>query len=139
MLIIVKFCMCDYVLVFFKQKTAYEMRISDWSSDVCSSDLGQQDAAPHHRIGHRIAAFRRARRHALHGRLAQDVAREDGSRLNIALLEPDMQLGARERCIGADRQRKGDRKRVVGGNRGTVRVDLGCRLYNKKKKKEIQK
>src|SRR3546814_14662018 len=30
-----------YVLFFFfKQKTAYEMRISDWSSDVCSSDLG---------------------------------------------------------------------------------------------------
>src|SRR3546814_1392265 len=27
-------CLC-----FFKQKTAYEMRISDWSSDVCSSDL----------------------------------------------------------------------------------------------------
>src|SRR3546814_5449107 len=26
---------------FFKQKTAYEMRISDWSSDVCSSDLAQ--------------------------------------------------------------------------------------------------
>src|SRR3546814_9859618 len=26
---------------FFKQKTAYDMRISDWSSDVCSSDLGQ--------------------------------------------------------------------------------------------------
>src|SRR3546814_17015224 len=26
-------------LCFFKQKTAYEMRISDWSSDVCSSDL----------------------------------------------------------------------------------------------------
>src|SRR3546814_3942602 len=28
---------------FFKQKTAYEMRISDWSSDVCSSDLGGAD------------------------------------------------------------------------------------------------
>src|SRR3546814_2379887 len=28
------------VFCFFKQKTAYEMRISDWSSDVCSSDLG---------------------------------------------------------------------------------------------------
>src|SRR3546814_5306691 len=27
------------MFVFFKQKTAYEMRISDWSSDVCSSDL----------------------------------------------------------------------------------------------------
>src|SRR3546814_7861929 len=30
-------CVCFF---FFKQKTAYEMRISDWSSDVCSSDLG---------------------------------------------------------------------------------------------------
>src|SRR3546814_9021578 len=29
-----------YLFFFFKQKTAYEMRISDWSSDVCSSDLG---------------------------------------------------------------------------------------------------
>src|SRR3546814_15546943 len=28
-----------YFFFFFKQKTAYEMRISDWSSDVCSSDL----------------------------------------------------------------------------------------------------
>src|SRR3546814_8913228 len=28
-----------YVIFVFKQKTAYEMRISDWSSDVCSSDL----------------------------------------------------------------------------------------------------
>src|SRR3546814_3714255 len=32
LLVLVVFC-------FFKQKTAYEMRISDWSSDVCSSDL----------------------------------------------------------------------------------------------------
>src|SRR3546814_5056243 len=31
--------MCFFVIFFFKQKTAYEMRISDWSSDVCSSDL----------------------------------------------------------------------------------------------------
>src|SRR3546814_9803322 len=33
-------CLCTLFLFFyFKQKTAYEMRISDWSSDVCSSDL----------------------------------------------------------------------------------------------------
>src|SRR3546814_6870547 len=31
--------LCLYLFFFFKQKTAYEMRISDWSSDVCSSDL----------------------------------------------------------------------------------------------------
>src|SRR3546814_9842318 len=33
-----------FVFFFFKQKTAYEMRISDWSSDVCSSDLRQRPA-----------------------------------------------------------------------------------------------
>src|SRR3546814_10111316 len=32
-----------YVVFFFKQKTAYDMRISDWSSDVCSSDLSPGD------------------------------------------------------------------------------------------------
>src|SRR3546814_2051317 len=33
-------CCCRLCcMLFFKQKTAYEMRISDWSSDVCSSDL----------------------------------------------------------------------------------------------------
>src|SRR3546814_2027000 len=32
---------CGMFFFFFKQKTAYEMRISDWSSDVCSSDLFQ--------------------------------------------------------------------------------------------------
>src|SRR3546814_4054199 len=31
--------LCCGFIFFFKQKTAYEMRISDWSSDVCSSDL----------------------------------------------------------------------------------------------------
>src|SRR3546814_2526520 len=45
---------------FFKQKTAYEMRISDWSSDVCSSDLkGENESAPDFRLqaaGHDIGA-----------------------------------------------------------------------------------
>src|SRR3546814_5331501 len=36
--------MCTLFL-FFKQKTAYEMRISDWSSDVCSSDLQREGNA----------------------------------------------------------------------------------------------
>src|SRR3546814_13037330 len=47
---------CDFF--FFKQKTAYEMRISGWSSDVCSSDLLTRDRHPrpasipeHHRLG----------------------------------------------------------------------------------------
>src|SRR3546814_7162956 len=37
--------MVRVLFFFFKQKTAYEMRISDWSSDVCSSDLGVLDEA----------------------------------------------------------------------------------------------
>src|SRR3546814_7920002 len=49
-MVVLVYCCVVYVVVlsvlyllvfvfFFKQKTAYEMRISDWSSDVCSSDL----------------------------------------------------------------------------------------------------
>src|SRR3546814_4263325 len=58
---------------FFKQKTAYEMRISDWSSDVCSSDL------PRHRRDHpRRAALCRSAR--LHRAVRGDGARGDDRR-----------------------------------------------------------
>src|SRR3546814_11447482 len=40
------------VFFFFKQKTAYEMRISDWSSDVCSSDLQREKPERHRRRDH---------------------------------------------------------------------------------------
>src|SRR3546814_3794828 len=47
-------CLCLCVFFFFKQKTAYEMRISDWSSDVCSSVCLAGDeawqAAPDHAV-----------------------------------------------------------------------------------------
>src|SRR3546814_1013034 len=43
-------------LFFFKQKTAYEMRISDWSSDVCSSDLNGQPYAQASLLSERIVA-----------------------------------------------------------------------------------
>src|SRR3546814_4698445 len=38
-----EYFVCCMLFFFFKQKTAYEMRISDWSSDVCSSDLTKRD------------------------------------------------------------------------------------------------
>src|SRR3546814_1210740 len=49
--------MCFVAFFFFKQKTAYEMRISDWSSDVCSSDLpgAQRGRAP---AGRRLVSGR---------------------------------------------------------------------------------
>src|SRR3546814_5537610 len=45
-----------YVLLFFffKQKTSYEMRISDWSSDVCSSDLRRDAVQPGPAGGHPV-------------------------------------------------------------------------------------
>src|SRR3546814_7849037 len=62
--IIVVVVVCGFCF-FFKQKTAYEVRMSDWSSDVCSSDLAE-DALERHRRprrgarqddrGHRTAA-----------------------------------------------------------------------------------
>src|SRR3546814_10171171 len=67
-----------YVFLFFKQKTAYEMRISDWSSDVCSSDLDR--GAVRHGIGERHAKLDEVgpgRRQALHDR-------QRGLRIGIA-------------------------------------------------------
>src|SRR3546814_14667666 len=40
-------CVIQRLFLFFKQKTAYEMRISDWSSDVCSSDLTARGILDH--------------------------------------------------------------------------------------------
>src|SRR3546814_16530002 len=112
------------------------MRISDWSSDVCSSDLEQ--AADH---GARAAPDppRRSRRadqprgpRAIRGvgRAPQDP--DVGYRQRDA--RPN-QRGRRER-IGATEIRK-ERKRVVEGKRVTVRVDLGGhRKLTKKKQKD---
>src|SRR3546814_15606487 len=64
---VLRYVMCMYydvfvMFFFFKQKTAYEMRISDWSSDVCSSDLAIKHHPPFGKLaaldeiqGHRFA------------------------------------------------------------------------------------
>src|SRR3546814_20963803 len=69
---------------FFKQKTAYEMRISDWSSDVCSSDLHNPDRPWRIETGNQIGERRAA------GRPPLDPAR-DGVRIPI---EDDADLAA---------------------------------------------
>src|SRR3546814_4189992 len=74
---------CGFLFFFFfKQKTAYEMRISDWSSDVCSSDLHDQDVMAvegrgrHHLDLHRL--FRLAMALAPDGRPARSEERRVG-------------------------------------------------------------
>src|SRR3546814_11890099 len=118
-------------LLFFKQKTAYEMRISDWSSDVCSSDLArprrfhrQMDRAG----GPRPAAHRR------HRRRTRDARRGGaGDRAGIA-------RGAggtgQDRRPGYPRSRA-DRKSVVSGKSVSVRVALGGRRIMKKKNYDV--
>src|SRR3546814_1236420 len=54
---------------FFKQKTAYEMRISDWSSDVCSSDL---QTAAHKAPGYAIANISLKPIHGIGGDITAD-------------------------------------------------------------------
>src|SRR3546814_7518660 len=62
---------------FFKQKTAYEMRISDWSSDVCSSDLdaaGQFPAPPDRPLWRQDAGTRAGLSRSLDGGVPQEPA-----------------------------------------------------------------
>src|SRR3546814_1157851 len=54
--------LCCSLFFFFKQKTAYEMRISDWSSDVCSSDLSAPSTVLRRWLRHRRPPCRCRRR-----------------------------------------------------------------------------
>src|SRR3546814_2240043 len=87
-------------LLVFKQKTAYEMRISDWSSDVCSSDLVQDP-----RAALAVAVERRLppilvprRRHLPVVEIPGDPLR--GPALGVLLEYPDDDLGqiGKESC-----------------------------------------
>src|SRR3546814_3651331 len=56
--------MIVFLFFFFKQKTAYEMRMSDWSSDVCSSDLVADHRVDHPDQAHRLTVLGREDLHA---------------------------------------------------------------------------
>src|SRR3546814_9050516 len=79
----------DSMFFFFKQKTAYEMRISDWSSDVCSSDLAGYATNPRYDSllakvivqGEDLSTVARRARRAL------AEFKISGARTNIALLQ----------------------------------------------------
>src|SRR3546814_10900345 len=89
---------------FFKQKTAYEMRISDWSSDVCSSDLRGQRADRlqtlllHHRRqqrGRRHEAIADQARNPAHARQSPGRSREP------MRLRENMKAAKEHRCMKA--------------------------------------
>src|SRR3546814_14636134 len=127
----------DFIF-FFKQKTAYEMRISDWSSDVCSSDLAAV---------HEGAADARAT--VLPSSLCESGVSDQIRRCAPAGRTPRLQgqwqgigqchriPGRRARQSGADLRSRAvfnarqlhaqDRQRVAEGKSVSVRVDHGCR------------
>src|SRR3546814_2498281 len=114
--------LCCYCFFFFKQKTAYEMRISDWSSDVCSSDLNRADG---------VLIPQRA------VKLAEDAA-------SVMVLDAKNVATPRPVTLGTmvagqwailDGLKTGeDRKSVVSGKSVSVRVDLGGGHIMKKTK-----
>src|SRR3546814_20011445 len=127
---------CYFVFFFFKQKTAYEMRISDWSSDVCSSDLQYEAPRPNEPrlMG---AHYSRAARpvNAILAGFSASLHRRFRRFSRAWARGPD---DSRRRESGAP-SRPGDaapadRKSVVSGTRVAVRVALGGgRIIQEKK------
>src|SRR3546814_11363539 len=124
--------MSDYTIFwsvfFFKQKTAYEMRISDWSSDVCSSDLNYQ-------CRHYVGGFAGVCTWVCHLRLCAlraifaccrwaSFCSRPSFRFDPTILLPV----ARELCelchSRSVRAARKDRTSVVSGNSVSVRVNL---------------
>src|SRR3546814_2406615 len=104
------------MIFFFKQKTAYEMRISDWSSDVCSSDLPTDEFGGYGNVLYGSdnwvvleGAVSGPISDTVRARFAGKLNRHDGHRKNI-----NMTPGA-DRSLGAENN---------WGIRGTLEADL---------------
>src|SRR3546814_17841498 len=129
---------------FFKQKTAYEVRISDWSSDVCSSDrLGQRDGQVLQRCAVHLAGvqgdLRLGQRLADLRRLAQPQNRRlvFRHRFGAAAVPPHhLALQIVEISIVGQSMQQGRRKSDVEGKEVSVIMDTGGRLTLKKKNKQ---
>src|SRR3546814_17222002 len=109
-------------IFFFKQKTAYELRISDWSSDVCSSDLRSL------RQWRRCLVSRRCR-----GLCAGDPRPRPAAPRRAQRPEALAQRRAHEARTDPGGAR--ERKSVGEGKSGSVRVEHGGRRSINKKRK----
>src|SRR3546814_18245879 len=120
-------------LFFFKQKTSYDMRISYWSSDVCSSDLPTAPGSGNSSMPWRLQTARQhsraCRQHAPACRRWRSRGRENRDQSRMALTE-----GKNPVQLGITDTHHRDRENGVLGKRCDVRVGLGG-SHNKKKKK----
>src|SRR3546814_11634671 len=141
--------LCFLVFFFFKQKTAYEVRISYWSSDVCSSDLPAFDSgatcsaspspktsSPWSKDGScydALSLFRFSSTAQCRPSQRASLAHQHG----FAEMEFYCRRYTHEKAAFIPRPpRQPDRKSVVQGKSVLGRVDLGGRRLTKKKKKQ---
>src|SRR3546814_13889729 len=104
------------------------MRISDWSSDVCSSDLAWNDALP---VGAVDVAVRERPRHVAIAADHHGGQAGPGEALHVDLAARRAQVRvAQARAEPRARRAPAERKSVVEGKSVAVRVDLGVRRYN---------
>src|SRR3546814_3457664 len=120
---------------FFKQKTAYEMRISDWSSDVCSSDLVSKEAhdrspllANGHSLGeilHSLCGHRRpvavgqsavGRGHDDHIAWAQMARLDDRSEEHTSELQSLMRISYAVFCLKKKKNKKNTTQKTTDKN-----------------------
>src|SRR3546814_4740911 len=107
---------------FFKQKTAYEMRISDWSSDVCSSDLSD-------------GAFGRLRQPALHLIEIFEHARARPVEIG-AILEDDIDEAVTKEAVASNRPRAWHRSEEHTSElQSLMRISYAVFCLKKKNKK----
>src|SRR3546814_6609590 len=116
------------VFFFFKQKTADEMRISDWSSDVCSADLQDFWSLRTRSKEEMIAAGRDLAR--VNASYQHSVEQLETTRAEVGRLEEILRLPSRP-----EYRFEVDRKSVVWGKGVSVRVSFGGSRIIKKKKK----
>src|SRR3546814_2024510 len=101
--------MCTVVFFFFKQKTAYEMRISDWSSDVCSSDLHRE---AENRVDHRN------RRQIVGGRIDDILDHARGLHRTVEADAAANRAFAKPRPAREEEEAGGHREEQLGRRRG---------------------
>src|SRR3546814_14525624 len=123
------------MVFFFKQKTAYEVRISDWSSDLCSSDLidAMRRTFPEADIYPMYGLTEAFRSTYLDPALVADHPNSMGRAIpyaEILVCRPDGSVAS------ADKPGEIARQSVGKGKGGYVRVDLGGRGLVKKKNKK---
>src|SRR3546814_4100641 len=125
-----KFMHLLIMFFFFKQKTAYEMRISDWISDVCSSDLQSRGTGNARDVVHPCRAARHAGdrgsrpRHRIRGKTRQsgELSRGLGSRYRR------VQIGDRLFHGRSHRRRKGETLRLVRSEEHTSELQSLMRI-----------